>query len=147
VNYLEDRDAYILEKKLGPDALEISEEAFLAAMEGRKTSIKGFLLNQSHLAGVGNLYADEVLYQTRVHPASVVVKIPLTKRKEIFAKTQEVLHEAVEKSPYYKQYEDNWFWNKWRFNDHVAPDGKSKVESGKIAGRTTYWAKPWQKKY
>ena len=147
VNYLEDRDAYIIEKKLGPDALEISEAAFLSAMEGRKTSIKGFLLNQSHLAGVGNLYADEVLYQTRVHPASTVDKIPLSKKKEIFAKTQEVLHEAVEKSPYYKQYEEGWFWNKWRFNDHVAPDGKSKVERGKIAGRTTYWAKPWQKTY
>lgn len=147
VNYLEDRDAYILEKKIGPDALEITEEEFLAAMQNRKTSIKGFLLNQSHLAGVGNLYADEILYQTRVHPASTVLGIPLKKKKEIYAKTQEVLHEAVERSPYYKDYPEAWFWNKWRFVDHIAPDGKSNVESGKIAGRTTYWATPWQKKY
>lgn len=147
INYLDDRDAFIIEKKLGPDALVISEAEFLAAMEGKKTNIKAFLLNQSNLAGVGNLYADEVLFQTRVHPASTVTKIPLKKRKEIFAKTQEVLHEAVEKAPYYKQYEEDWFWNKWRFDGHLAPDGKSKVESGKIAGRTTYWAKPWQRKY
>lgn len=147
VNYLEDRDAFIREKKLGPDALEITEEEFLMAMKDRKTNIKGFLLNQSHLAGVGNLYADEVLYQTQVHPGSTVMNIPLKKKKEVYAKTREVLHEAVEKSPYYKDYPDVWFWNKWRFVDHLAPDGKSKVESGKIAGRTTYWAAPWQKKY
>lgn len=147
VNYLEDRDAYITEKNLGPDALEITEEEFLSAMSNRKTTIKGFLLNQSDLAGVGNLYADEILYQTRVHPASIVANIPQKKRKEIYTKTQEVLHEAVAKTPYYKDYPEGWFWNVWRYDDHVAPDGKSKVQNSKIAGRTTYWAKPWQKLY
>lgn len=147
VLYLEDRDAYIAEKGLGVDALEISEEDFLEAMGQRKTTIKGFLLNQSMLAGVGNLYADEICYRTQVNPASTVAKIPVKKRKEIYAKMQEVLHIAVEQAPYYKEYPDNWFWHEWRYEGHEAPDGKSKVKSGKVAGRTTYWASPWQRKY
>eukprot|EP00903_Cladosiphon_okamuranus_P000279 g279.t1 len=131
VLYLEDRDAYIAEKGLGVDALEISEEDFLEAMGQRKTSIKGFLLNQSMLAGVGNLYADEICYRTRVNPASTVANIPVKKRKEIYAKMQEVLHIAVEQAPYYKEYPDNWFWHEWRYEGHEAPDGKSK---GKAIG-------------
>ncbi|MEM1215589.1 MAG: DNA-formamidopyrimidine glycosylase family protein [Bacteroidota bacterium] len=147
VLYLEDRDAYIEEVKLGIDALDITEEQFLTAMGQRKVSIKGFLLDQKSLAGMGNLYADEVCYRTQVDPASPAAAIPIRKRQEIFAKMKEVLTTAVEQSPYYKDYPDNWFWNEWRHEDHLAPDGKSKVQMGKVAGRTTYWAAPWQRLY
>jgi formamidopyrimidine-DNA glycosylase len=147
VLYLEDRDAYIAESGLGPDALVISEADFLAAMGQRKTSLKGFLLNQSCLAGVGNLYADEICYRTRVHPGSTVAALPDKKRREVYAKLQEVLHTAVAQSPHYREYPEQWFWNEWRHESHLAPDGKSKVEFAKIAGRTTYWAAPWQRKY
>ena len=47
--YLDDRDAYIAEIKLGPDALDITLEEWLATVRGRKTTIKGVLLNQSIL--------------------------------------------------------------------------------------------------
>jgi formamidopyrimidine-DNA glycosylase len=145
--YLEDRDDYIGAVGLGPDALLITEEQFLAAMGKRKASLKGFLLDQKAMAGMGNLYADEVCYRTRIHPASVVEAIPQKKRKEIFAKMKEVLNKAVDQSVYYKAYPDNWLWHEWRYDDHLAPDGKSKVQNAKIAGRTTYWASPWQRKY
>ena len=145
--YLEDRDAYIAEVGLGTDALLISEADFLAGMGLRKTSLKGFLLDQSCLAGVGNLYAHEICYRTRVHPGSTVAAIPSKKRKEIYAKMQEILHLAIAQAPYYKDYPDNWLWNEWRHDAYLAPDGKSKVQVTKIAGRTTYWAAPWQREY
>ncbi|MEO0734672.1 MAG: DNA-formamidopyrimidine glycosylase family protein, partial [Bacteroidota bacterium] len=58
--YLEDRDAYIEEVGLGPDALELELEYFLEKAKGRKTTLKGFLLNQSVVAGLGNLYVDDL---------------------------------------------------------------------------------------
>ena len=39
-----------------------------ALAHGRRTSIKAFLLDQRHVAGVGNIYADEALFRARVHP-------------------------------------------------------------------------------
>jgi formamidopyrimidine-DNA glycosylase len=96
---------------------------------------------------VGNLYADEICYRTRVHPGSTVAALPDKKRREVYAKLQEVLHTAVAQSPHYREYPEQWFWNEWRHESHLAPDGKSKVEFAKIAGRTTYWAAPWQRKY
>ena len=145
--YLEDREAYIQEVGLGEDALVISEADFLAAMKNRKTSIKGFLLNQKILAGVGNLYADEVCYRTRIHPASVVNALKPADRKKIYACMQEVLQLAVAQNPDYRAYPEQWFWKVWRHEGYVAPDGKSVVEKATIGGRTTYYAPGWQRKY
>lgn len=145
--YLENRSAYLQKIKLGPDALLISEEEFLEKTKGRKGSVKGFLLNQSHLAGVGNLYADEACFQARIHPASRMDKIPKKKKIELFRTLQNVLSQAVNERPYYKDYPDEWLWEKWRADGKLAPDGKSKVGHETIAGRTTFYAKGWQKKY
>ncbi|MEO1413137.1 MAG: DNA-formamidopyrimidine glycosylase family protein [Bacteroidota bacterium] len=143
--YLDDVEDYIRETKLGPDALEISEERFLELMGQRKVTIKGFLLNQHLLAGVGNLYADEVCYQCRVHPASTVAKLPPRKRRQIFAKLREILNFAVERTVYYKDYPDNWFWE-WRKEGEIGKGGNP-VLRAKVAGRTTYYVDRWQKMY
>lgn len=144
--YLEDREEYIKKIKLGPDALLITEEEFLEKMKGKKGSVKGFLLNQNQLAGVGNLYADEACFQTRIHPASRMDKIPKKKKSELFHTLRAILERAVKERPYYKEYPSDWFWQ-WREDGHVAPDGKSKVRHETIAGRTTFYARGWQKKY
>ncbi len=145
IRYLEDRAAYIAEIGLGPDALHISESAFLQLAQSRKTTLKGFLLNQSYLAGVGNLYADEICYQTRIHPASVVAHIPTELLQEVFRAMQTILRFAIEKEAYYKDYPDDWLW-KWRHAEATAPDG-SPVQRTKIAGRTTFFFANWQQKF
>ena len=143
---LESHEAYLNAQQLGPDALAISLEEFLAATKNKKTTIKGWMLNQHHIAGIGNLYADEICFQARVHPASIVSEIPTTKLTTIFQKMKTILAEAVEKKPYYKSYPDQWFWQ-WRKEGHPAPNGKGSVKKMKVAGRTTYFCSNWQKKY
>jgi formamidopyrimidine-DNA glycosylase len=56
------------EKKLGPDVLDINLQTFLKIMLGRKGAIKARLLDQSIIAGLGNLYADEALFQAGICP-------------------------------------------------------------------------------
>jgi formamidopyrimidine-DNA glycosylase len=141
--YITDLDEYIKELGLGEDALVIQAAAFLAEAKGKKSTLKGFLLNQKYLAGVGNLYADEVCYQTRIHPASRVDKLPEKQLRAIHAKLQEILQYAVDQNAYYKQYPDDWLW-KWRTEDAQAPDG-SPVQTAKIGGRTTYFFDGYQK--
>jgi formamidopyrimidine-DNA glycosylase len=53
---------------LGPEPLEAGREAFAGRFRGRKGSIKGLLLDQRVVAGIGNIYADEVLFRARIHP-------------------------------------------------------------------------------
>lgn len=146
IRYIENLEMYLQQIGLGEDALVIDEATFLERTEGKKGSIKGFLLNQKNLAGMGNLYADEVCYQTQVHPASITGNIPLKKRKAIFQKMQEVLKFAIDKNAYYKEYPEDWLWQ-WRKEGAIAPDGKSEIQHNKIAGRTTYYFPGWQQQY
>lgn len=60
--------------RLGPDALTIRRECFLARLS-RGRSIKAMLLDQSIVAGVGNIYADEALHRARLHPATRGVSV------------------------------------------------------------------------
>ena len=56
---------------LGPEPLaeDFSIEGFAARLAGRTAAIKALLLDQSLVAGVGNIYADEALFRARIHPA------------------------------------------------------------------------------
>lgn len=146
IRYIEDLQAYLKEKKLGPDALnELEWKTFQEIRQGKKGTLKGFLLNQRYLAGVGNLYADEICYQCRIHPASRVDRLPEKKWKEVFEKMKDILQTAVDRDAYYRHYPDDWFW-KWREEGAEAPDG-STIEKTEVAGRTTYFAGKWQKRF
>jgi formamidopyrimidine-DNA glycosylase len=56
-------------ERLGVDALAASARVLREATRRRRTSIKALLLDQSVLAGVGNIYADEALYLARIRPS------------------------------------------------------------------------------
>jgi len=139
-------DVYIEEKNLGKDALEVTEEEFLSFTEGRSGTLKGFLLNQKWIAGIGNLYADEMCYQCLVHPASVTGKIPKRKRKQLHRSMLDILQTAIKRTAYYKEYPEGWFWE-WRDVDKKGPKGYGKIAVDKIGGRTTYFFPKVQKLY
>ena len=57
--------------RLGPDAIDpaFTSEMFVARVAGRRSAIKSLLMDQSVLAGVGNIYADEALLRSGISPA------------------------------------------------------------------------------
>ncbi|MEI8205579.1 MAG: bifunctional DNA-formamidopyrimidine glycosylase/DNA-(apurinic or apyrimidinic site) lyase [Kiritimatiellales bacterium] len=55
-------------KGLGPDALTVTKKQFFQALEGQNKVLKALLLDQSFVAGVGNIYADEALFEARLDP-------------------------------------------------------------------------------
>jgi formamidopyrimidine-DNA glycosylase len=65
----EARDAYF-DARLGPEPLDpdFTTDALRALARGRRAPVKGFLLNQERIAGIGNIYADEALFRARIHP-------------------------------------------------------------------------------
>ena len=54
--------------KLGPDALSITADEFVSRLLGKRGALKPILLDQTFIAGVGNIYADEALFAARLHP-------------------------------------------------------------------------------
>jgi len=87
-------------KKVGPEPLEDSFTAkdFVQRLQRRKGStIKAAILDQTVLAGIGNIYADEGLWGAKIHPAARVRDVPLAKLKKLFSELQYVLRLSIEK--------------------------------------------------
>ncbi len=84
--------------KLGPEALadDFTFEIFQQRISRRrKTSIKAAILDQSVLAGVGNIYADEGLYAAQIHPATRVENVSPVKLKRLYTALREVMRLSI----------------------------------------------------
>lgn len=80
---------------LGPDAQIVTEPEFHAAMRGRKGAIKGWLMNQNLVAGLGNIYADEALFEAGIHPLSQPGRVSAEKVHLLYKAVRKVLKRAV----------------------------------------------------
>ncbi|MFU2180682.1 DNA-formamidopyrimidine glycosylase [Streptococcus pluranimalium] len=92
-------DAYFASKKLGP---EPTKEAFkLAPFERTLLSstkkIKPYLLEQSLVAGLGNIYVDEVLWAAKVHPLRISSSLKKAEIKRLHDETIRILQLGIEK--------------------------------------------------
>jgi len=81
--------------KLGPDALAISCDELRERLKGSRREIKVALLDQRAVAGVGNLYASEILHRSGVHPQHRCDRLPRVAWERIHAVMLEVLHTAI----------------------------------------------------
>lgn len=87
-------------KKVGPEPLgdDFTSKIFITRFSKRaNTTIKAALLDQTVLAGVGNIYADESLWGAKIHPASRVRDVPESKLKTLYTELRFVLNLAIEK--------------------------------------------------
>ena len=80
---------------LGPEPLEITADEFVALCRRTKRMIKPALMDQSFLAGIGNIYADEALYAARLHPKRLTTSISRKKLMELHGHIQRLLKKAI----------------------------------------------------
>jgi formamidopyrimidine-DNA glycosylase len=87
-----------LAERLGPDSLVDLDEGILAAkLRGRKARLKPLLLDQAFLAGVGNLYADEALWEARLHPLRSADSLSSAEVKRLAQAIKQVLVMGIER--------------------------------------------------
>ncbi len=82
-------------KDLGPEPLELAAEDFVAICRRTSRMIKPALLDQSFVAGVGNIYADEALFASRIHPTRVTSSLSRRKLIELHGHIQRLLKMAI----------------------------------------------------
>jgi formamidopyrimidine-DNA glycosylase len=81
--------------RLGPDALSVTEPALRDRLKSTRRAIKVALLDQRSLAGVGNLYASEILHAARIHPGKPCTRLTRAQWRQLHAALQLVLEQAV----------------------------------------------------
>lgn len=133
---------------LGLDALtELpTAAAFAQALTGRRGTLKGLLLDQRFVAGIGNWIADEVLFQARLDPRRSVATLSLRERRTLHRALDHVVKTAVRSDARKDRFPKDWlFHQRWgkvpgRQTTHGHP-----IEHLVVAGRTTAWVPALQR--
>ncbi|OEL24329.1 Formamidopyrimidine-DNA glycosylase [Dichanthelium oligosanthes] len=132
--------------ELGPDALfePMSVDNFLDSLGRKKIGIKALLLDQSFISGIGNWIADEVLYQSRIHPLQSASNLSRESREALHGSIQEVVKYAVEVDADLERFPKEWlFHHRWGKKPGTV-NGK-KIEFITAGGRTTAYVPQLQK--
>jgi formamidopyrimidine-DNA glycosylase len=102
---------------VGPEPLadEYTIRVFRQRLRRRKGRLKSLLLDQSFVAGIGNIYADEALWLARLHPLRTVGTLRVADERRLYAAIRSVLTEAVERRGS-------------SIDDYTAPDGDGSMQ-------------------
>jgi formamidopyrimidine-DNA glycosylase len=94
---IDDPDRFIADKPLGPDALDpdFDYRGFTAVLDGARCGIKALLMDQTTIAGIGNIYSDEILFQARIHPQTKVGDLDARARQRLYRAMKAVLKKAI----------------------------------------------------
>lgn len=93
---VDDVDAFVADEGLGPDALALSTEDLAERVTASRGKIKSWLMSQEHLAGLGNVYTDELLYQAGIHPATPLGDLDEDAVRRLHRAMRHVLDKAIE---------------------------------------------------
>ncbi|MCX6091252.1 MAG: Fpg/Nei family DNA glycosylase [Candidatus Bipolaricaulota bacterium] len=81
---------------LGPNALDVSVDQFRALLAGRRGGIKSFLLDQTHVAGIGNAYIHDILFRAKLHPQRSISSLSSDEIERLHAAIQTELQRSID---------------------------------------------------
>jgi formamidopyrimidine-DNA glycosylase len=93
---LEPGDPWDADGGVEPLSQAFTSEAFVSMLDGRRTPIKTFLLDQKHISGVGNIYACEALWEAGIRPNRPSQKISKPARRRLHGAIRDVLLRSIE---------------------------------------------------
>ncbi len=127
---------YVEEAGLGPDALDVGRERLEGLLEGRRGTIKGTLMNQGIVAGLGNIYTDEILFHAGIHPRNEAGDLASSTIDTLHEAWISVLHKAIEGRV--ESFPSD-FLILHREEGTECPRCQGKIRKGKVSGRTTFY--------
>lgn len=136
---------FIEERNMGPDALNITWKEFKNKMSQRKGNIKNVLIDQSTLAGIGNIYSDEILFKANIYPKTKIGKMDAHVLKKIYRAMKAVLRQAI-KSKANPENMPHTYLVKRRKNGQRCPKCKKEnIRQIKMNSRSAYYCPKCQK--
>ncbi|MFW5685451.1 MAG: Fpg/Nei family DNA glycosylase [Spirochaetota bacterium] len=134
---IDDPDTYVADHGLGPDALSVSEETLDEVIHGGRGAVKSTLMNQSRLAGLGNIYTDEILFHARIDPRRPCSELSADEVATIHAKIRHVCSRAIEAHARPDRMPESWLIRR-RDDGARCPRCGGRVQNITLSGRSTY---------
>jgi formamidopyrimidine-DNA glycosylase len=145
VELIKDTDEFLQRRGLGPDALEISFSQFKAITGKHRGAMKAILLNQLLIAGIGNLYADEILFRAGMHPATAAASLSDKDLRRLFRATRYVLERAIALKTDFNRLPKSWLLPH-RGKCGKCPRCGRALKSATIGGRNSWFCGHCQKR-
>lgn len=82
-------------KGLGPEIYDLTQEQFSKMLSTKTTKIKPLLMDQTFISGVGNLYAAETLFRSRIHPIRPAKSLTTKEKHSLYKEIKDTLNEAI----------------------------------------------------
>lgn len=145
IDLTDDLDAYTKKKELGKDPLDkdFTEGYFLNLIKGKRGSLKSFFMNQKYIAGLGNIYADEIFFHTNLHPKDKVEKVSEEKWKEVYKNMMRILDTTIKAKAEIEKYPKDYLIH-YRKADETCPKCGGRIRQIKINSRSTYFCESHQ---
>jgi len=140
---------------LGPEPFEVTAQELARRLGRRTAKIKSLLLDQSMIAGIGNIYADEILFDARIHPETPASALSPHAMGRLHKSTQNILTRAVAaKGSTLRDYVDargqaGTFQFAHRVYDREGercPVCRASIKRVRVAGRSSYFCPKCQRK-
>ena len=138
ISWVDDVEEFVDEHGLGPDALEDMDfDLFRDTISDRRGSIKGTLMSQDVIAGLGNVYVDEILFEAGIHPESSTEELDEDTIERLLDTIQHVSETAIEARADVDEMPDDWLLPN-REEGAACPRDGARIEKMEVSGRPTY---------
>lgn len=129
---------------LGPDALTLSQADLKAKIQKASGNIKSLLMDQHTIAGLGNVYTDEILFQSCIDPRTACKDLTAAQIKTLFTKMGAILALALENKGAWRKFPDAYLTPHRRGDLHCPICGQE-LKTAQVAGRKSFFCDHCQK--
>ncbi|HEY2769628.1 MAG TPA: DNA-formamidopyrimidine glycosylase family protein [Solirubrobacteraceae bacterium] len=119
---------------VGPDAADVGRDEFRRLIGSGRTAVKARLLNQHAISGVGNLLADQALWQARISPRRLTSELSMDDLDRLRRELRSAIRSAIANGGAH-----TGNFNPARRREGRCPRDGSPLERATVGGRTTYW--------
>jgi len=145
VELIKNVDEFLQTRGIGPDALEITLSEFKLILGKHRGAVKAILLNQQLIAGIGNLYADEILFRARMHPGTDAGRLNDKDLNRLFRAMRHVLEKAIALKTDFNRLPKSWLLTHRGKRGRCPRCGRT-LKSATIGGRTSWFCAHCQKR-
>lgn len=121
----------------GPDALSVDRARLAEMLAGRRRRVKAVLIDQSVLAGLGNLLGDEILWRARIDPARQASDLTADEQRRLHTTMRQVLRDSVRVG--HVPTRRSWLTGRRDDPEPSCPRCSGPLRRDKVAGRSTTW--------
>jgi len=135
---VDDPDDWLADNGIGPDALTIDAETFAQRIGNGRGMVKPALMDQEKLAGLGNVWSDEVLFQQGIAPHAPRKALSADDLNGMHATMVAVLREAIDRGAQVERMPRDWLV-RHRGDDGRCPRCDGPIARREVGGRAARW--------